>query len=167
MIKKTTDIRKTALLKEVMLIKKYIYIVSIIVVLISIYLFSSMNWKDTNSVSKGIIYKGIEIVEGFTHREYDKKVVVNKLNKPIRKCAHFTLFLILGVCIYLLLNAFHIPHRVIISIILCIVFAIIDETHQMFTLGRSSSIVDVLIDSMGSMLGIVIINRMCLLYNEE
>ena len=141
-----------------MLIKKCIYIVLIIVVILSIYLFSSMNWKDTNSVSKGIIYKGIEIVEGFTHKEYNKKSIVNKLNYPIRKCAHFTLFLLLGVCIYLLLNAFNINNRFILSIILCIVFAILDETHQMFSLGRSSSILDILIDSMGSIVGIMIIN---------
>ena len=145
-------------IKEVMLIKKLIYIVLIIVVLISIYLFSSMNWKDTNSVSKGIIMKGIDIVEVITHKEYDKKVIVNKLNYPIRKCAHFLLFLLSGICIYLLLNSFHIPHKILISIVISIIFAILDETHQMFSLGRSSSILDILIDSIGSVVGIMVIS---------
>ena len=142
-----------------MLIKKIIYIVLIIVVLISIYLFSSMNWKDTNSVSRGIIYKGIEIVEGITNKEYDKRSIVNKLNKPIRKCAHFTLFLLLGVCIYLFINCFNIPHRVIISITICLLFAIMDETHQLFSYGRSSELIDILIDTFGSVVGILIINK--------
>ena len=139
-------------------IKKLIYIVLIIVVLISIYYLSSMNNKETNSLSKGIIMKGIDIVENITHKEYDKKVIVNKLNYPIRKCAHFLLFLLLGLCIYLLLNSFNISNRFIISIILCFVFACLDETHQMFSLGRSSSILDILIDSIGSIVGIVIIS---------
>lgn len=140
------------------IIKKLLYIVLIIISLVIIYFFSSMNWKDTNSVSKGIIMKGIDIVEGITHKEYDKKSIVNKLNYPIRKCAHFLLFLLLGTCIYLLLNSFHIPHKILISIILSILFASLDETHQMFSLGRSSSILDILIDSMGSIVGIIIIN---------
>lgn len=142
-----------------MLIKKYIYIVLIIVVLISIYLFSSMNWKDTNSVSKGIIIKSIDIVESITHKEYDRKLIVNKLNYPIRKCAHFTIFLLLGICIYLLLNSFHIPHKILISILLSIILATLDETHQMFSLGRSPSILDILIDSIGSIVGIIIISK--------
>ena len=140
------------------LIKKLIYIVLFIVVLISIYYLSSMNNKETNSLSKGVVYKSIDIVEHITHKEYDKKSIVNKFNYPIRKCAHFTLFLLLGICIYLLLNSFNIPHKILISIILSILFATLDETHQMFSLGRSSSILDILIDSMGSIVGIMIIN---------
>lgn len=141
-----------------LLIKKFIYIVLTLVILISIYYLSSMNNKETNSLSKGIVYKSIEIIEGITHKEFDKKSIVNKLNYPIRKCAHFTLFLLLGICIYLLLNSFHLPHKILISIILSILFATLDETHQMFSLGRSSSILDILIDSIGSIVGIIIIN---------
>ena len=142
-----------------LLIKKFIYIVLALVVLSSIYYLSSMNNKETNSLSKGIVYKSIELVEHITHKEYDKKSIVNKLNKPIRKCAHFTLFLILGVCIYLLLNSFNISNRFIISIVLCFVFAILDETHQIFTSGRTPLLLDILIDSMGSIVGIVIISK--------
>ena len=139
-------------------IKKFIYIVLTLVILISIYYLSSMNNKETNSLSKGIVYKSIEIVEHITHKEYDKKSIVNKLNYPIRKCAHFTLFLLLGICIYLLLNAFNINNRFVISIILCFVFACLDETHQIFTSGRTPLLLDILIDSIGSIVGIMIIN---------
>ena len=139
-------------------IKKVLYILLNIICLATIYYLSSMNNKETNSLSKGIVYKSIELVEHITHKEYDKKSVVNKLNYPIRKCAHFTLFLLLGVCIYLLLNAFNIDNRFIISIVLCFVFAILDETHQIFTSGRTPLLLDILIDSIGSLVGITIIN---------
>ena len=141
-----------------MLIKKIIYFILTLIVLISIYYLSSMNNKETNSLSKGIVYKSIEIIENITHKEYDKKSIVNKLNYPIRKCAHFTLFLLLGVCIYLLLNAFNINNRFIISIVLCFVFACLDETHQIFTSGRTPLLLDIIIDSIGSIVGIVIIS---------
>ncbi len=142
-----------------MLIKKFIYIILTLIVLISIYYLSSMNNKETNSLSKGIVYKSIELVEGINHKEYDKKSIVNKLNYPIRKCAHFTLFLLLGVCIFLLLNSFNISNRFIISIVLCIIFSILDETHQIFTSGRTPLLTDIIIDSFGSVVGILFINR--------
>ncbi len=137
--------------------KKIIYFLLVILCLSSIFFFSSKNSTESNGLSKKLINDTISIINNITHKEYDKKSIVNKLNYPIRKCAHFTLFLILGVCIYLLLNAFNISNRFILSIILCIVFAILDETHQLFSLGRSSSILDILIDSMGSIVGIIII----------
>ena len=139
-------------------IKKTLYVLLNIICLVTIYYLSSMNNKETNSLSKGIVYKSIEIIEHITHKEYDKKSIVNRFNYPIRKCAHFLLFLLLGVCIYLLLNSFHIPHKILISIILSILFATLDETHQMFSLGRSPSILDILIDSIGSIVGVIIIN---------
>ena len=139
-------------------IKKTLYVLLNIICLVAIYYLSSMNNKETNSLSKGIVYKSIEIIENITHKEYDKKSIVNKLNYPIRKCAHFTLFLLLGVCIYLLLNAFNINNRFIISIVLCFVFACLDETHQIFTSGRTPLLLDIIIDSIGSIVGIVIIS---------
>lgn len=142
-----------------LLIKKFIYIVLTLVIIISIYYLSSMNNKETNSLSKGIVYKSIELVEHITHKEYDKRSIVNKLNYPIRKCAHFTIFLLLGISIFLFINTFNINIKILISILICIVFAILDETHQMFSLGRSSSILDILIDSMGSIVGIMIISK--------
>ena len=56
------------------------------------------------------------------------------------------------------LNSFNINNRFIISIILCILFACLDETHQIFTSGRTPLLLDILIDSIGSIVGIMIIN---------
>ena len=44
----------------------------------------------------------------------------------------------------------------IISLIICIVYAITDEVHQLFVFERSGEVRDVLIDSAGSLLGILL-----------
>ena len=48
------------------------------------------------------------------------------------------------------------PKRVLLVILLCLIYAIFDEIHQHFVPGRSSSIVDLLVDSFGIVLGSVI-----------
>lgn len=63
------------------------------------------------------------------------------------------------VSIIIVLNSFNISNKFIISIVLCLVFAILDETHQIFTSGRTPLLLDILIDSIGSIVGIVIIKK--------
>jgi VanZ family protein len=38
--------------------------------------------------------------------------------------------------------------------VFCILYAISDEVHQLFVLGRGAQVVDVLIDSLGAFVGI-------------
>lgn len=74
----------------------------------------------------------------------------------LRKSAHFFAFLVLG---FFALLAFN-PNReggsrqVLMALGLCVAFAVSDEIHQLFIPGRSGEIRDVLIDSVGSSVGI-------------
>ena len=47
-----------------------------------------------------------------------------------------------------------------IAIISCIIFAILDETHQIFTSGRTPQVLDTIIDSVGAATGIIIISKL-------
>ena len=58
----------------------------------------------------------------------------------------------------LFLSTINLPKKEIIAIISCIIFAILDETHQIFSNGRTPQVLDIIIDSIGSTLGITIIN---------
>lgn len=79
---------------------------------------------------------------------------INNLSLIIRKLAHLTEYLILGILIINMFNKNNFSNRYIISIIICILYAISDEIHQLFIQGRSCQITDVLIDSFGSIIGI-------------
>ncbi len=139
--------------------KKIIYLLFILLILSSIFFFSSKNSNESNGLSKKLINNTINIVEKVTHKDLDNKELVNTLNYPIRKLAHFTIFLLLGISIFLFINTFNINKKVLISILICILFALLDETHQIFTLGRSPLLLDIFIDSMGSITGILILNK--------
>ena len=41
--------------------------------------------------------------------------------------------------------------------VICIIYASLDETHQLFVYGRTVQVLDVLIDSVGSLISILII----------
>lgn len=73
----------------------------------------------------------------------------------IRKIAHFSEYLILGLLVYNMFNKFEINNYYFV-ILICIIYACLDEIHQLFIEGRTCSNIDVLIDTSGSVLSIFI-----------
>lgn len=77
------------------------------------------------------------------------------LTTLIRKTAHFSCYLILGVLSMWTLSAYGVgKRRWLISLLFCMLYAVSDEVHQLFVPGRAGKIVDVLIDTAGSATGI-------------
>ncbi len=75
----------------------------------------------------------------------------------VRKSAHLVLYAMLGICVY---NTFNISgklKRLLISMAICVLYAISDEIHQSFVPGRACRLSDVLIDGIGSISGIAFI----------
>ena len=75
----------------------------------------------------------------------------------VRKSAHFIEFFILGILTFnVLIKFFKFGKKhMIISLLLCFTYACLDEFHQLFVSGRTARILDVLIDTSGSLLGIL------------
>ena len=100
------------------------------------------------------------------------QVVVNFLQPVVRKTAHFTLFAVGGILIYNMLDLF-ISHNKPISIKVVGIswltgtcYAITDEVHQLFVPGRSCELRDMLIDSTGVLVGIVLLMIVIKMCNE-
>lgn len=77
---------------------------------------------------------------------------IGLLSLIIRKLAHFTEYFILGILVINFITRY--DKKIIIAIILCIIYATSDEIHQIFVPGRSCQITDIMIDSLGSIMGI-------------
>lgn len=75
----------------------------------------------------------------------------------LRKCAHFTEFMILGVLSSIALKYMQIGYKSIIGLGYCVLIASLDETLQLFVSGRAGRVQDVLIDSAGALAGIVVV----------
>lgn len=108
----------------------------------------------SDSLSMGIVDRIINTIEPIIK---DTDIHTVNLNYIIRKTAHFGAYLILGI---LVVNAISKSQRlnikwIIISIIICLAYAISDEIHQGFIPGRGPSVSDVLLDTLGSITGVI------------
>ena len=79
------------------------------------------------------------------------------LNRIVRKLAHLTEFTILGGVLYVVLRRYIEYGTVVKTIVVGIVIASLDEFIQLFSLGRSSQLSDVLIDTVGIIIGILVV----------
>lgn len=137
--------------------KTIIFILLTILCMVVIFSFSSKNSNKSNHTSKGLITSIVTVYEDITNKRLDKEKIVEKLNYPIRKMAHYTLYFLLGLSLYLLFLHTNIKYKALISIIICLSYAMLDEFHQLFVNGRTGQIRDVIIDTLGSISSIIII----------
>ena len=109
--------------------------------------------EDSSEASAGIV----EWLMGILKR-YSISLNLDFLTFVVRKCAHFTEYLVLGA---LTSATVQIRKQNISSRIICILFtvmtvALCDETIQLFTDGRSSEVRDVWIDVAGGITGLLL-----------
>lgn len=136
---------------------KKLKLLLVIIWMIFIFCFSNQKAKDSSKLSDGLILKTVRIIEKINHKEYSDEEILDKFVKPVRKTAHFTIYLILGVLVFLYISEFDLKNIVLISLFICFLYASSDEIHQLFISGRSGEITDVLIDTCGSFVGINIV----------
>ncbi|SHJ48857.1 VanZ like family protein [Hathewaya proteolytica DSM 3090] len=79
------------------------------------------------------------------------------LNLLIRKAAHITEFLILFFLVYYAVKNICQNNWELTSSIITLLYACSDEFHQLFIKGRAGRVQDVLIDSMGIIIGLIIL----------
>lgn len=72
----------------------------------------------------------------------------------LRKLGHFSEFFILDVLSILTLLQTKLQSKGMIAIMFCVLVASADETIQLFVSGRSGQVSDVLLDSVGAIVGI-------------
>lgn len=130
-----------------------------------IFLFSNFNGEKSHNQSTGIIGNSIKITCNILYKiklidnplnQKEINQISEKLNYPIRKCMHMSEYFILALLTYNALRKIKIDKIFIITLLVCIIYASSDEIHQLFT-GRTGSILDVFIDTLGSLLALLMI----------
>ena len=144
--------------------KKIIYLIMLFAWLAFIYVNSLLNGAASGSLSGGITEKIYNILVNI-----HVNIRIETLHLIIRKLAHITEFFILGIIMFLnVYQYFKEPKYYIgFSLGLCILASLIDETIQTFIDGRSGSIVDVGIDSIGFILSILIMTIITININKK
>lgn len=80
------------------------------------------------------------------------------LTTLVRKSAHIFMFFVLGILLYVLVRTYNVSQkkRIALSVGIAFGYAVFDEIHQMFVPGRSGEVRDVLIDTIGASLGVLL-----------
>ena len=122
--------------------------------------FSSQDGEKSGSISKKITEEIITRIPQMQEKEQNEREAITlRIEKVIRKIAHFSIYTAVGLLLMALISTFEMKekNRIIISLIIGIIYASSDEIHQSFVPERSPMITDVMIDTMGVMLGILLI----------
>ncbi len=77
----------------------------------------------------------------------------------VRKFAHMMEYLLLAICVGLPFYVYRIRGfwLVFLTSLICVGYAALDEYHQTFVTGRSGEVRDVLIDSIGILIGVILV----------
>ncbi|MBB6446703.1 VanZ family protein [Bacillus benzoevorans] len=128
--------------------------IAVIVWLGVIFYLSSQPATESNELSKGITEYIVKIVE-MVHPEAD----LNINNSNIREYAHFFAYLVLGILVKVILKVIGIRgiRGMGLAILLCVLCAVSDEIHQIFSPGRGIQLKDVIVDSIGACIGIILV----------
>ena len=149
--------------------KKTLSWILVLICMLSIFYLSNMNSNESNNKSKTTITKVIDKTTTITNKDKENQLVED-INPYLRKCAHASIYFILSILLLISLSITINKKTSIIyliNLIICITYAITDEYHQTFISGRTGQITDVLIDTLGSILGIILFYIFCKKYKKN
>ena len=154
---------------------KILLVLLILVWMGLIYFLSSVPGQESNIKSKAMIQKAIEKEVGVgkkevTEEEHQKQVqrLVNKINAPLRKVVHAVVYVILSILIGIACKVYGSKKWMYISfpVMIAFLYACTDEIHQRYVVGRSGKVSDVLIDTCGAVIGLLILQAFCVIKNK-
>lgn len=138
--------------------RKVIKLILILLVMLTIFLFSSDNGIKSTKKSDIVIVKTTQFFLGkkLSGKEYQR--YIESFVVPVRKSAHFFIYFVLGILMISFVGEFRNINYIalLISISICFLYACSDEVHQLFVSGRSGEACDVFIDTFGSFFGVII-----------
>lgn len=151
-------------------ITRTIFLILMIVNCIIIFIFSNQNGEESGNLSGSILKDIIDVLPNTKELdESEKEILVEKFQVVIRKGAHFSIYTLLGFLTMGFVNTFNIDNKkkVIFSFLFGVLYAVTDEIHQLFSSGRTAKLLDVGIDSLGVIFGILIISLIIYLINRK
>ena len=134
--------------------KRFIFITITLIWTAVIFSFSLQSGEVSGDLSGSVL----EVILGFFMPgvlESPQKLELFHL--ILRKCAHLTEFMILGVLSSIALKHMKVGYKSIIGLGYCVLIATLDETLQLFVSGRAGRVQDVLIDSAGALVGVTVV----------
>lgn len=131
-----------------------------------IYSFSAQTGEVSGELSYKVSYQIVEtknelLNENKSYGELD--YAASSIEYYVRKAAHMTEYFLLAIAISFPLYVYRVRGvwLMLLAGIVCVGFAGLDEYHQSFVGGRTPAVKDVLIDSSGALIGILLVQAFC------
>lgn len=119
-------------------------------------MFSAQNGDESSELSQGFLRT---FILRFTPDNISEDIV-NMMEYIIRKCAHMTEYAVFGILVFYQIKLYRLFekewNRIVMAVICVMIYASTDEIHQLFVGGRSGRFTDVLIDTAGGFIGIMV-----------
>ena len=122
-----------------------------------IFYFSSLNSDSSTEQSRSVVNK-TNIVEIYEEKNNtDNETALEDVDRIFRKVAHVIEYLVLAVLLCLALSEYNLSLNkiLLISFIVCLLYSVSDEAHQLLVSGRSGEIRDIIIDNVGCIIGLL------------
>lgn len=146
--------------------KKILLLILVLIGCITIFCFSEFSAGESTKQSRGVTYNILKVLNRNKLSEKELTKFTKKVNPVIRKIAHFSIYMILAIFTYMFIEELNIKSKsekeklrknIIYTCIFCIIYAIFDEIHQIYVPGRTGKAIDVIIDTLGSCMGITLL----------
>lgn len=144
------------------IVLRTVLIVLLLALMVGIFVFSHQPADISSQVSGGLIYRTLNfILSGFDSlSKAEKAQMVESLQYVVRKAAHALSYAAMGALSMGLMSTFDFKKRglpAVLAFLICLLYSISDETHQLFVQGRSGQVSDVVLDSCGAIFGIAVV----------
>lgn len=139
---------------------RYLLIVAIIILCHQIFEFSSETGNKSSKTSGKVAEIFINTFkDGKNMTEQEKQEQIEAIQHYVRKGAHFSVYMLLGILTMSCAITFKwcTEYKFDSSIMFCFLYAALDELHQRFVPERSGQFTDVCLDTIGSLIGVLIV----------
>lgn len=148
--------------------KKTVFLTLAVLHMALIFAFSAQNAEQSSGTSMGFIRLFLDM---FSNIGSDAALdaIASGAEFFVRKAAHFSLYLLLGIYVTGFVTQFGLNTRKTAAAVIlwCFLYAVSDEAHQYFVPGRACRLYDMLIDTCGAAAGLLLFRRFFKLCNNK
>lgn len=153
-------------MKIILTLLKPLSFLPALIMMYVIYSFSAQTGEVSGELSYKISYQIVETKNEIlgTNKSYDELYAeANEIHFYVRKAAHMTVYFLLAIAVSFPLYVYRVRGiwLMLLAGIVCVGFAGFDEYHQSFVAGRGPSVRDMVIDSVGAFIGILLVQAFC------
>ena len=126
-----------------------------------IFVFSAQDKEESGAVSESFTYHMVSSTRTFFHLDLSDarvKEIADIIEGLVRKAAHMAEYGVLSVLLYIWIGQWEMGflRRGGTAFLAAAVYGATDEIHQLFVVGRAGRFSDVMIDSAGALLGVMV-----------